>query len=92
MEMNPKALEGKKALRYLFDSWLLCRYWHSVLPEACVQAHLGEEWKCFFAPKIYLSLKSKLLEGINTGRQDVCALNPAAFWPRRSSFCGAVAV
>ncbi|XP_075895273.1 inactive palmitoleoyl-protein carboxylesterase notum1b [Nelusetta ayraudi] len=36
------------------------RYWRSVLPETCIQTHLGEEWKCFFAPKIYLSLKSPI--------------------------------
>lgn len=41
------------------DAALLCRYWHSVLPETCIQAHLGEEWKCFFAPKIYPLIKSK---------------------------------
>lgn len=47
------------------------RYWHSVLPETCIQAHLGEEWKCFFAPKIYLSLKSKASEGIDPGTWDL---------------------
>lgn len=57
------------------DAWLLRRYWHSVLPDSCIQAHLGEEWKCFFAPKIYLSLKSKASKSIDPGRRNLCVLN-----------------
>ncbi|XP_062244708.1 inactive palmitoleoyl-protein carboxylesterase notum1b [Platichthys flesus] len=34
------------------------RYWGGVVPESCGQAHVGEEWKCFFGYKVYPSLKS----------------------------------
>uniref|UniRef100_A0A1A7WGK3 Notum pectinacetylesterase 1a n=3 Tax=Iconisemion striatum TaxID=60296 RepID=A0A1A7WGK3_9TELE len=34
------------------------RYWDGVVPESCRQAHVGEEWNCFFGYKIYSTLKS----------------------------------
>uniref|UniRef100_A0A8C2ZQ77 Notum, palmitoleoyl-protein carboxylesterase n=1 Tax=Cyclopterus lumpus TaxID=8103 RepID=A0A8C2ZQ77_CYCLU len=34
------------------------RYWGSLVPENCRQAHLGEEWKCFFGYIVFPTLKS----------------------------------
>uniref|UniRef100_A0A3Q3WMJ4 Notum, palmitoleoyl-protein carboxylesterase n=1 Tax=Mola mola TaxID=94237 RepID=A0A3Q3WMJ4_MOLML len=34
------------------------RYWGTIMPEICRQAHVGEEWNCFFGYKIYPTLKS----------------------------------
>ncbi|XP_040892322.1 inactive palmitoleoyl-protein carboxylesterase notum1b isoform X1 [Toxotes jaculatrix] len=34
------------------------RYWGGLVPESCRQAHVGEEWKCFFGYKVYPTLKS----------------------------------
>ncbi|XP_068448598.1 inactive palmitoleoyl-protein carboxylesterase notum1b isoform X2 [Clinocottus analis] len=34
------------------------RYWGGVVPERCRQAHLGEEWNCFFGYKVFPMLKS----------------------------------
>ncbi|TKS69092.1 Palmitoleoyl-protein carboxylesterase notum1a [Collichthys lucidus] len=34
------------------------RYWGSLVPESCRQAHVGEEWNCFFGYKLYPTLKS----------------------------------
>uniref|UniRef100_A0A665UXZ5 Notum, palmitoleoyl-protein carboxylesterase n=1 Tax=Echeneis naucrates TaxID=173247 RepID=A0A665UXZ5_ECHNA len=34
------------------------RYWGGQVPESCRQAHLGEEWNCFFGYKVYPTLKS----------------------------------
>ncbi|XP_053712558.1 palmitoleoyl-protein carboxylesterase notum1a-like [Synchiropus splendidus] len=34
------------------------RYWGGMVPETCRQAHVGEEWKCFFGYKVYPLLRS----------------------------------
>uniref|UniRef100_A0A3Q4IFC2 Notum, palmitoleoyl-protein carboxylesterase n=1 Tax=Neolamprologus brichardi TaxID=32507 RepID=A0A3Q4IFC2_NEOBR len=34
------------------------RYWGGLVPESCRQAHVGEEWNCFFGYKVYPTLKS----------------------------------
>ncbi|KAK5617906.1 Palmitoleoyl-protein carboxylesterase notum1a [Crenichthys baileyi] len=34
------------------------RYWAGLVPETCRQAHVGEEWNCFFGYKVYPTLKS----------------------------------
>ncbi|KAM3864935.1 inactive palmitoleoyl-protein carboxylesterase notum1b [Diretmus argenteus] len=34
------------------------RYWGGLVPESCRQAHVGEEWLCFFGYKVYPTLKS----------------------------------
>uniref|UniRef100_A0A3P9MTM6 Notum, palmitoleoyl-protein carboxylesterase n=1 Tax=Poecilia reticulata TaxID=8081 RepID=A0A3P9MTM6_POERE len=34
------------------------RYWGGLVPESCRQAHVGEEWSCFFGYKVYPTLKS----------------------------------
>ncbi|KAM6940494.1 inactive palmitoleoyl-protein carboxylesterase notum1b [Xenentodon cancila] len=34
------------------------RYWGGMVPESCRQAHVGEEWNCFFGYKVYPTLKS----------------------------------
>ncbi|XP_068607212.1 inactive palmitoleoyl-protein carboxylesterase notum1b [Brachionichthys hirsutus] len=34
------------------------RYWGSLVPESCRQAHVGEEWNCFFGYKLQPTLKS----------------------------------
>uniref|UniRef100_A0A3Q3B859 Notum, palmitoleoyl-protein carboxylesterase n=1 Tax=Kryptolebias marmoratus TaxID=37003 RepID=A0A3Q3B859_KRYMA len=33
------------------------RFWGGLVPESCRQAHVGEEWNCFFGYKIYPTLK-----------------------------------
>lgn len=38
---------------------LLSRYWGGLMPESCRQAHVGEEWNCFFGYKVYPTLKSE---------------------------------
>ncbi|XP_033823027.1 inactive palmitoleoyl-protein carboxylesterase notum1b [Periophthalmus magnuspinnatus] len=34
------------------------RYWGTQVPENCRQAHLGEEWNCFFGYKVFPTLNS----------------------------------
>uniref|UniRef100_A0A3Q2PUA8 Notum, palmitoleoyl-protein carboxylesterase n=1 Tax=Fundulus heteroclitus TaxID=8078 RepID=A0A3Q2PUA8_FUNHE len=34
------------------------RHWGGLVPESCRQAHVGEEWNCFFGYKVYPTLKS----------------------------------
>ncbi|KAM8879855.1 inactive palmitoleoyl-protein carboxylesterase notum1b [Spinachia spinachia] len=34
------------------------RYWGGLVPESCRQAHVGEEWNCFFGYKVFPTLKS----------------------------------
>uniref|UniRef100_A0A7N8Y864 Notum, palmitoleoyl-protein carboxylesterase b n=1 Tax=Mastacembelus armatus TaxID=205130 RepID=A0A7N8Y864_9TELE len=34
------------------------RYWGGLVPENCRQAHVGEEWNCFFGYKVFPTLKS----------------------------------
>lgn len=40
-------------------AFLLSRYWGGLMPESCRQAHVGEEWNCFFGYKVYPTLKSE---------------------------------
>ncbi|XP_034095162.1 inactive palmitoleoyl-protein carboxylesterase notum1b isoform X1 [Gymnodraco acuticeps] len=34
------------------------RYWGGLVPESCRQAHVGQEWNCFFGYKVFPTLKS----------------------------------
>lgn len=34
------------------------RYWGALVPENCRQAHVGEEWNCFFGYKVFPTLSS----------------------------------
>nr|XP_023654159.1 palmitoleoyl-protein carboxylesterase notum1a [Paramormyrops kingsleyae] len=34
------------------------KYWNGVVPDRCKQAHLGEEWNCFFGYRVYPTIKS----------------------------------
>ncbi|KAK2815791.1 hypothetical protein Q5P01_026258 [Channa striata] len=34
------------------------RYWSGLVPESCRQAHVGEEWNCFFGYRLYPTIKS----------------------------------
>lgn len=54
-EIDFRRVQGE--VRNNWETLCLCRYWGALVPESCRQAHVGEEWSCFFGYKIYTTLK-----------------------------------
>lgn len=60
LKLQPRTVGGTaRQILKMCDGLCLCRYWGGLVPESCRQAHVGEEWNCFFGYKVYPTLKSE---------------------------------